>query len=188
MQALERIMQLVSDLNKGDEVEYSAARDELQAMGRAAVKPLYMLHFSQESKAYIEIHHIFSAIGDDLFAAGGTKAIEPDIIKAMNSGAKKSRLWADEEVHTLAVAALTRWGLEVPPVANQTIHSCHICGKSITEERIKVCALHGCDQSVCRKHSHIIETRFGEFDGSGGAWFCTAEHYKRANHNYIEWQ
>ena len=54
--------------------------------------------------------------------------------------------------------------------------------------RVNLCAIHTCDIAVRKEHTHIITTRFGQFDGSGGAWFCTQEHYDRANKNYIEWQ
>jgi hypothetical protein len=181
-----KIMPLVEKLG-GDTAQRESASKELYEMGPAVIKPLYMMHFSQEGEAHTEIHRILASIGDDLFAAGGPEEIEQEILKAMKSGAKKSRQWAAEEVYTLSVDALNRWGVAVPAVTDQAIHVCHVCGKNITEERVMVCGLHSCDNAVCREHSHIIETRFGKFDGSGGAWFCTNEHYNHANHHHIDW-
>lgn len=180
------IVELVANLGS-NAVQREKASKELQAMGRAVVKALYLTHFGQEGEVYTEIYRIFAAIGDELFAAEGIAGIEQEIIKAMKSGAKKARQWATEDVHTLSVDALIRWGMEIPAVTNQTVHSCHECGKNSTEERVMVCGIHSCDNAVCREHSHIVETRFGQFDGSGGVWFCTKEHHQRANHNYLDW-
>jgi hypothetical protein len=167
-----RIMELVEILGS-DATQRENATNELRC--------------SQEGETYTEIYRIFAAMGDDIFTAEGAAGIGQEILKAMKSGAKKSRQWATEEVHTLSVDALTRWGVEVPPVTEQAVHICHVCGIKITEERVMVCGLHSCDNDVCREHSHIIETRFGQFDGSGGAWFCTDEHYQHANHNHVDW-
>ena len=178
------IIELVAKL-AGDSPE--KASSELIGIGPDLIKPLYRLHFSQEGDAHTQIYRIFAAIGDEVNVAEGVDGIQKEIIKAMKSGAKKSRQWAAEEVYTISVSALTRWGLEVPPVSDQQVHSCHVCGNKITEERIMVCGLHKCDNAVCREHSHVIETRFGQFDGSGGAWFCSKDHHEHAVRNHTDW-
>lgn len=181
-----RIIELVNKF--GDDVANNeASREELRSMGRDIVKILYTGHFQTDGQTYIEIYKTLAAIGNDLFAANGAENIENDILKAMQSGAKKSRLWADDEVFYLSIESLTRWGVTIPSVTDQEVHTCHVCGKKLTEERIHVCGLHRCNNAVCREHAHIIETRFGAFDGSGGAWFCTAEHLSHANQNHIDW-
>jgi hypothetical protein len=85
------------------------------------------------------------------------------------------------------VEALTRWGLGVPPVLDQKVLTCHVCGRKSTELRLDKCTLYSCEMEVCKDHAHIIPTRFGQFDGSGGAWFCTKDHYDHANMNPNDW-
>ena len=187
MSDVQKIMELVGLFTEGNESQCAAAREEIRAMGRAGLSPLYNVKFQLECEAYTEVIKTFAAIGDDLFAAEGKEGLDKEIVKTMNSGAKKTRQYAAEEVHTLSVDALTRWGLEVPPVVEQKVLTCHVCGRKNTELRVKKCGLHSCDVTVCKYDAHIIPTRFGEFNGSGGAWFCTNEHYDHANKNHVDW-
>ena len=187
MSDVAKVMELVGQFSTGDEEQRAAAREDIRAMGRVALRPLGMVKYQQEGNAYTEVYKTFSAIGDDLFAAEGKEGLTKEIVKTMQSGAKKTRQYAAVEVYTLSVDALTRWGLEVPPVLEQKVYSCHICGQKSTELRIGVCALHSCDTAVCRDHAHVISTRFGQFDGSGGAWFCTIGHFNHANKNHTDW-
>lgn len=184
---LAKVTELVGQFATSDEAQRAVAREEIRAMGRAALEPLNMLKFKQEGETYTEVVKTFAVIGDDLFAAEGKEGLDKEILKAMQSGAKKTRQYAAEEVHTLSVDALTRWGLEVPPVLDQKVHTCHVCSRKSTDLRVGVCALHSCDTPVCREHAHLISTRFGEFNGSGGAWFCTKEHHSHANKNHVDW-
>ena len=184
---MQQIEELVSVFAEGDESQCSAAREELSAMGKSALRPLEMLHFRQEGNAFTEVFKTLIAIGDDIFVEEGKDGLSKSFLKMINSGAKKTRQYAAEEVHTLSVAALTRWGLEVPPVLEQKVLTCHVCARKSTELRVGVCALHKCQIAVCKEHAQVIETRFGLFDGSGGAWFCTKEHHKHANHNHMDW-
>ena len=89
---------------------------------------MYAVHFQTNGQTFTEIYKTLAAIGDDLFANGGAENIERDILRAMQSGAKKSRLWAADEVFTLSCEALTRWGVEIPPIIDQKVHVCHVCG------------------------------------------------------------
>jgi len=187
MSDMAEVTELVGQFATSDEAQRTAAREEIRAMGRAALQPLNMLKFRQEGVAYTEVFKTFAAIGDDLFAAEGKEGLDKVILDTMTSGAKKTRQYAAEEVYTLSVDTLTRWGLEVPPVLEQKVLACHKCGRKSTELRVQVCALHSCDTTVCKDHAHIISTRFGQFDGSGGAWFCTKKHYNHADKNYIDW-
>lgn len=187
MSDMEKVMELVGQFATSDEAQRAAAREEIRAMGRAALKTLNMVRFRQEGEAHIEVFRTIAAIGNDIFLAEGKEGLDKDILKSMEFGAKKTRQYAAEEVYLLSVNALTRWGLEVPPVLVQKVTTCHVCGRKSTELRIAACALHSCDIAVCKEHAHLISTRFGEFDGSGGAWFCTKEHHERANKNHVEW-
>lgn len=187
MPDMQKIEILVSELDNGDESLCAAAREELQAMGKAALQPLEMLRFRQEGNVYTEIFKTLIAIGDDIFTSEGIDGFSKSFLKTLNSGANKSRQYAAEDVHTISVAALTRWGLEIPPVLDQEVLTCHACNRKSTELRVGKCALHTCNVAVCQEHAQIIETRFGLFDGSGGAWFCTKGHHKHANHNHLDW-
>ena len=182
-----KVMELVGQFATSDEGQRSEAKEEIRTMGRAALKPLNMVKFKQEGEAYTEVFKTFAAIGDDLFASEGKEGLDKVIVDTMESGAKKTRQYAAEEVHTLSVDALTRWGFEVPPVLEQKVYTCHVCGQKSTDLRVSVCALHSCDTAVCKDNAHIISTRFGQFDGSGGAWFCTKEHHNHANKNHVDW-
>jgi hypothetical protein len=184
---MQKFEELVLVFSSGDEVQCAAAREDLRAMGVSALQPLGMLRFRQEGNAFTEIFKTLIAIGDDVFAEKGIEGFPEKFLKTINSGAKKSRQYAADEVYSLSMEALMRWGLEVPPVLEQKVHTCHICGRKSTELRVAVCGLHTCNVAVCIEHAHIIETRFGLFDGSGGAWFCTKEHHKHANHNHTDW-
>jgi len=184
---MRKIEELVSVFAEGDADQCAAAREELRAMGKSVLQPLEVLRFQQEGNAFTEVYKTLISVGDDIFITEGKDGFSKSFVKAINSGAQKMRPYAAEEVYTLSVAALQRWGLEVPPVLEQKVLTCHVCGRKSTELRVGICALHTCDTAVCRDHTHIIETRFGLFDGSGGAWFCTEEHYKHANHNHIAW-
>jgi hypothetical protein len=183
----QKIEKLVSEFADGNETQCANAREELRSMGKSALQPLEMLRFRQDGNAYTEIFKTLIAIGDDIFVEEGKDGFGKTFLKTINSGANKSRQYAAEEVYTLSVAALPRWGFEVPPVLEQKVLTCHVCNRKSTELRVGVCALHTCDVAVCQEHAQIIETRFGLFDGSGGAWFCTEEHHKHANHNHIDW-
>jgi len=187
MSDVSKVAELVGQFATRDKAQRAAARENIRAMGRAALQPLMMVKFQQQGEAYTEVFKTFAAIGDDLFAAEGKEGLDKVIVDTMESGAKKTRQYAAEEVHALSVDALTRWGLEVPPVLEQKVHICHICGRESTEARVKVCALHACGSAVCKDHAHIISTRFGQFDGSGGAWFCTKEHFNHANRKHTDW-
>lgn len=184
---MHQIEKVVSGFAEGDEAQCAAAREILRALGKSALQPLEMLRFRQDGKALTEVYKTLIAIGDDIFAEEGTDGFSESFLKTINSGAKKTRPDAAEEVHRLSAAALKRWGLDVPSVLDQKILSCHVCGRKSNELRVGVCALHTCEIAVCQEHAQIIETRFGLFDGSGGAWFCTPEHYKHANHNHTDW-
>jgi hypothetical protein len=188
MSGIKKIEALVAIFSEGDEVQCARVREELRAMGKSALRPLEMLRFRQEGNAYTEVFKTLIAIGDDVFAEEGKEGFHNEFIKTINSGAKKTRQYAEEEVHTLSVDALTRWGFEIPTILVQKVLTCHVCGRKSTELRMGVCALHTCNLAICKLHAHIIETQFGQFDGSGGAWFCTPEHRKHANHNPIDWQ
>lgn len=184
---MQKIEELVLVFSSGDETQCFEAREALRIMGKPILQPLEMLRFRQEGNAYTEIYKALVAIGDDIFAVEGIEGLSKKFIKAISSGANKSRQYAAEEVHILSVDALMRWGLEVPPVLDQKVSTCHICGRKSTELRMGICALHTCEVAVCKEHAHVIETRFGLFDGSGGAWFCTVEHHKQANENHLGW-
>ncbi len=181
----DEVLDLVEKLN--DVQQRESAKNKLISLGRSAVKPIYMAHFSQEGEAYLELYKIFIEIGDGLFVINGSMGIEKEIQLAMESGAKKNRQWAPKDIYTLSVDALNRWGLDIPPVNDQPVISCHVCGLKITEQRVKVCGLHSCNNAVCHQHRFLIKTRFGNFDGSGGVWFCTKGHYDHAQHNHIDW-
>ena len=184
----QKIRELVFVFTEGDESSCAVAREELRAMGKSALQSLEMLIFSHEGNAYTEIFKTLISIGDDILAEEGNAGFGKSFLKTINSGAQKTRQYAAAEVHSRSVAALNRWGLKVPPVLDQKVLTCHVCGRKSTELRVGICSLHSCDIAVCREHTHIIETRFGLFDGSGGAWFCTSEHRKHANHNFSDWQ
>lgn len=188
MSDVQKIEDLVFVFAEGDESRCAVAREELRAMGKSALKPLEMLSFRHEGTAFTEIFKTLISIGDDIFAEEGNVGFSKTFLKTINSGAKKTRQYAAEEVYSLSVAALTRWGIKVPPVLDQKVLTCHVCGRKSTELRVGICSLNSCDIEVCNEHTHIIETRFGLFDGSGGAWFCTSEHRKHANHNFLDWQ
>ena len=108
MSFMEKVTQLVENFNSQDDAERTNAREELCKTGKEAAKTLYALHFRMEDPSHTEIYKVFAAIGDDLFAAGGTNDIPKEILKAMQSGAKKSRQYASEEVYSLSVEALAR--------------------------------------------------------------------------------
>jgi len=184
---MQQIEDLVSVFTEGNASQRAAASEALRAMGKSALQSLEMLRYRQEGHAFTEVFKILIAIGDDIFVAEGKDGFSTSFLKTIKSGAQKTRQYAAEEVHTISVAALTRWGFEVPPVLVQKVLICHVCDRKSTELRVGVCALHTCEVAVCKEHAQIIETRFGLFDGSGGAWFCTKEHHQHANHNHLDW-
>jgi len=139
---------------------------------------LYLAQFSKEGQAHIAIYRVLAAIGDRIFKSDGAAVIPGNIIKAMEGGAKKSRQWVSDEVHNLSIDALTRWGLEIPKIIEQPVLICHVCGKKITEERIKRCFLLRCNRNVCHEHAVILKNPSG-FDN----WFCSKKHYQEATHN-----
>jgi hypothetical protein len=187
MSDMQKVEKLVSVFTDGNEAQCATAREELRVMEKSALQPLEMLRFRQEGNAYTEVFKTLIIIGDDIFSEEGKAGLSKSFLKTINSGANKSRQYAAEEVHTLSAAALTRWGFEIPSVLDQKIFSCHVCDRKSTELRVGICSLHTCDIAVCKEHAQIIETRFGLFDGSGGAWFCTEEHHKHAIHNHTDW-
>ena len=184
---MQQIEKLVSVFSIEGEIQCATAREELRVLGKSVLEPLEKLRFRQEGNAYTEVFKTLISIGDDIFLDEGKDGFSKSFLKAINSGANKSRQYAAEEVHTLSVAALTRWGFDLPSVLDQKILTCHVCNRKSTELRVGLCALHLCDVAICKEHSQIIETRFGLFNGSGGAWFCSEEHYKQANHNHTDW-
>jgi hypothetical protein len=188
MSNVQKIEELIFVFTEGDESRCALAREEFRAMGKSALQPLETLRFRYEGNAHTEIFKTLIFIGDDIFAEEGNAGFSKTFLKTINSGAKKTRQYAAEEVYSLSVAALTRWEIEVPPVLDQKVSTCHVCGRKSSELRVAICSLHSCYVAVCNEHAHIIETRFGLFNGSGGAWFCTSEHRKHANHNFLDWQ
>ena len=175
----EKLLELIDQLENGDEREIVSK--EILAMCAAEpalISTLYLAHFNKEGEAYNEIYRIFLVLGDEMFESDGTEGIEQEIIKAMSMGASKARQWIPEEIHSLSIGALMRWGLEIPPVKVQPILVCHICGAKITEQRVKRCFLLSCENAVCREHAKIMENPSGF-----GNWFCTQAHYNEANHN-----
>ena len=168
-----------------DQLESDAEREDAskEILAMCAAEPslisaLYIAHFKREGEAYNEIYRIFAALGDKMFASDGIEGVADRIIKVMHSGAQKSRQWIPDKIHTLSIDALKRWGLEVPPVIDQPILVCHVCGINITEQRVKRCFLLSCQNAVCRKHAKIMKNPTGTEN-----WFCTAAHYNEANHN-----
>jgi hypothetical protein len=182
-----KIEALVLVFSDGDAKQCAESRSRLRAIGKAALAHLEMLRFRQEGNAYTEIFRTLIDIGDDVFEKEGAEGLSEQFIKTIKSGAKKTRPYAADEVQTLCIDALLRWGFDVPPVLEQTVYTCHVCGRNSTDLRVRVCSLHTCDAAVCKDHAHVIETRFGLFDGSGGAWFCAEAHHTHANHNHIDW-
>lgn len=187
MSDMEIVTALIAKFSSNDAFERRQAHEILRAMGRSALGSLSKLRFRQEGDAYTEVFKAAAAIGDDLYTAEGPAGLDKEILDMMVSGARKIRPYASEEVYTCSVEALMRWGQAVPLVLVQPVYACHMCGRKSTDLRVDVCALHTCAIPVCRDHAHIIPTRFGEFDGSGGAWFCTAEHLAHANKHFIDW-
>jgi len=183
----QKVENLVNIFSEGDMDKRAGARKELRLMGKNALPFLEMLRFGQEGKAFTEVYQVMIDIGDDIFAREGIEGLSEDFIKAIQFGAKKIRQHAPEEVHTLSAAALARWGLEVPPVLEQKVLTCHVCGRKSTELRVGLCFLHTCNNAVCKQHAFVIETRFGLLNGTGGAWFCSQEHQHYANHNFSVW-
>lgn len=184
---VEKIIELVVQLGIGDSEQRTTLREEIRSLGPLALPTLNLVKHRLEGEAYIDVIKTIIVISDDLFAVEGKEGLDTETLKTIGSNAKKIKQHAGEEVYTLSVDALTRWGFEVPPVMVQKIRTCHVCGVKSTEQRVEKCGLHSCDKEVCKKDAHIISTRFGQFDGTGGIWFCTQGHHHHANYNHLDW-
>lgn len=183
MSDLEKIMGIITMLGAEDESLRAEAQAEIRAMGDGAIPYLNRARGQPKRYPYVEVFRMLTAIGDDLFEKGGQAEISKSIIDTMKFGASSTMKSTPEEVKEIAIQALAKWELEVPEPTKAKVFHCHVCNRSSTELRVMKCFLWDCDNAICGEHAHIIETRFGKFTGTGGAWFCTAEHKEFANKN-----
>ncbi len=174
------LLKLIEDLANEPDREYSSKELYGLAIGTTDfIKELYFAQFNAEGVAHNEIYRMMAAIGDELLPLGIDDKDFQLILKTMNSGAKKSRLWISDEAHNLAKVCLSRWGQKIPAITKQQVLFCHVCGKKITEERIKKCFLIDCDNSVCQVHASVLKNPSGTEN-----WFCSQKHYNLAQHDH----
>lgn len=183
MSEFEEVMENIGLLSSEDPAVRELAETKIRAMGEAAIPYLNRAKGQKERYSYHHVFQMLVQIGDDMFAVGGNTNINQSIIETMEYGAKRVLKSLPEEIQEFSIAALTRWGLDVPEPYVPKVLRCHICGRPSTEIMVKGCFLLSCEKAVCEEHTFIMETRFGKFTGTGGAWFCTKAHYEYANRN-----
>jgi len=179
MPELEETLAKIKLFNSEDKTVRQRAQSEIRAMGKEAIPYLNNARGNVAQYPYVEVFQMIANIGDDLFAAGGLAAIDESIIETMAYGTKiqKDSIFSPIAVKDIAIQALTRWGIPIPPPHVEPTRHCHICSKSSQETRIQVCFLLDCDKAVCEAHAAFLESPRSKI------WFCSADHRNYANHH-----